>query len=181
MLSFKPGFPHSSFTFIKRLFSSSSLPAVRVVCSAPMWTFFLEPRLRVCVHAESLRPPGPSVHGLFWTQYWNGLPCSPPEDLPNPGTELTSFVSPALQADSLPLSHQTTTEHKLRKVEREDLKGVVGRGKAVGSESGWGSWGWSLAGVGEQLEWEGAETPLGRGVRCGSSFLDVRTQSTGRP
>ena len=34
MLSFKPSFSLSSFTFIKRLFSSSSLSAVRVVPSA---------------------------------------------------------------------------------------------------------------------------------------------------
>ena len=34
MLSFKPTFPLSSFTFIKRVFSSSSLSAIRVVSSA---------------------------------------------------------------------------------------------------------------------------------------------------
>ena len=34
MLSFKPAFSLSSFTFIKRLFSSSSLSAIRVVSSA---------------------------------------------------------------------------------------------------------------------------------------------------
>ena len=34
ILSFKPTFSHSSFTFIKRLFSSSSLSAVRVVSPA---------------------------------------------------------------------------------------------------------------------------------------------------
>ena len=34
MLSFKPTFLLSSFTFIKRLFSSSSLSAIRVVSSA---------------------------------------------------------------------------------------------------------------------------------------------------
>ena len=32
-------------------------------------------------------------------EYWNGLPCPPPEDLPNPGIELRS---PILEADSLP-------------------------------------------------------------------------------
>ena len=32
-------------------------------------------------------------------EYWSGLPCSPPEDLPDPEIELGS---PALQADSLP-------------------------------------------------------------------------------
>ena len=31
-----------------------------------------------------------------------GLPCPPPGDLPDAGTELASPVSPALQADSLP-------------------------------------------------------------------------------
>ena len=33
MLSLKPTFSHSSYTFIKRLFSSSSLSAMRVVSS----------------------------------------------------------------------------------------------------------------------------------------------------
>ena len=34
MLSYKPAFPLSSFTLIKRLFSSSSISAIRVVSSA---------------------------------------------------------------------------------------------------------------------------------------------------
>ena len=29
-------------------------------------------------------------------EYWSGLPCLPPGDLPNPGTEAASLVSPAL-------------------------------------------------------------------------------------
>ena len=37
-----------------------------------------------------------------WQGYWSGLPVPSPEDLPNPGMEPTS---PALQVDSLPLSH----------------------------------------------------------------------------
>src|SRR5574337_602485 len=39
MLSFKPTFSLSSFTFIKRLFSSSSLSAIRVVSSAYLRLF----------------------------------------------------------------------------------------------------------------------------------------------
>ena len=35
-------------------------------------------------------------------EYWSGLPCPRPGDLPNPGIEPGS---PALQEDSLPLSH----------------------------------------------------------------------------
>ena len=38
-------------------------------------------------------------------EYWSELPCPPPGDLPNLGTELTSLVSPSLQAGSLPLGH----------------------------------------------------------------------------
>ena len=40
-----------------------------------------------------------SPWGFSRQEYWNGLPCPPPGDLPNPGTEPRS---PALQADSLP-------------------------------------------------------------------------------
>ena len=38
--------------------------------------------------------------------YWSGLPCLPAGDLPHPGIEPESPVVPALQADSLLLSHQ---------------------------------------------------------------------------
>ena len=40
---------------------------------------------------------------FFRQKYWNGLPFPSPGDLPNPGTE---SWPPALQANSLPLSHQ---------------------------------------------------------------------------
>ena len=43
MLSFKPTFSLSSFTFIKRLFSSSSLSAIRVVSSAYLRLLILLP------------------------------------------------------------------------------------------------------------------------------------------
>ena len=39
-------------------------------------------------------------------EYWSGLPCPPSGDLPNPWIEPTSPAAPALQGDSLPLSHQ---------------------------------------------------------------------------
>ena len=40
--------------------------------------------------------------GFTKQEYWSGLPSPPPGDLPDPGMEP---MSPALQADSLPLSH----------------------------------------------------------------------------
>ena len=44
MLSFRPAFPLSSFTFIKRLFSSSSFSATRVVWSAYLRLLILLPQ-----------------------------------------------------------------------------------------------------------------------------------------
>ena len=41
--------------------------------------------------------------GFFRQEYWSGLPCPPPGDLPHPGMEP---ACPALQADSLLLSHR---------------------------------------------------------------------------
>ena len=43
-------------------------------------------------------PPRSSAHGFSRQEYWSGLPCPPPGDLPDPGIEPGS---PALQADSL--------------------------------------------------------------------------------
>ena len=43
--------------------------------------------------------------GFSWRGYWSGLPFPPPGDLLDSGIEPTSPMSPALQADSLPLSH----------------------------------------------------------------------------
>ena len=39
-------------------------------------------------------------------EYWSGLPCPPPLDLPDPGIKPGSLAAPASQADSLLLSHQ---------------------------------------------------------------------------
>ena len=34
--------------------------------------------------------------GFFRQKYWSGLPCPPPGDLPNPGIEPASLMSPEL-------------------------------------------------------------------------------------
>ena len=41
----------------------------------------------------------PLSMGILQEEYWSGLPCSPPGDLPNPGIKPRSLT---LQADSLP-------------------------------------------------------------------------------
>ena len=44
----------------------------------------------------------PQFMGFTRQEYWRGLPCPPPGDLPDPRIEHTSPVSPALQGNSLP-------------------------------------------------------------------------------
>ena len=44
----------------------------------------------------------PLSTGFSRQEYWSGLPFPSPRDLPNPGIEPVSPVSPALQVDSLP-------------------------------------------------------------------------------
>ena len=41
-------------------------------------------------------PPGSSVHRLSRQECLSGLPCPPPGDLPDPGLELVSRMSPAM-------------------------------------------------------------------------------------
>ena len=53
----------------------------------------------------------PLSMGFPRQEYWSGLPFPSPGDLPHPGVKPASPVSPARQADSLPLcplSHQKT-------------------------------------------------------------------------
>ena len=47
----------------------------------------------------------PLSMGFSRQEYWSGLPFPAPGDLLYPGIEPRSPVSPALQVDSLPLSH----------------------------------------------------------------------------
>ena len=53
MLSYKPTFSLSSFTFIKRLFSSSSLSAIKVVSSAYLRLLIFLPAILIPAYASS--------------------------------------------------------------------------------------------------------------------------------
>ena len=45
----------------------------------------------------------PPFMGFSRQEYWSGLPCPPPGDLPDPGVETVSLMSPALAGRFLPL------------------------------------------------------------------------------
>jgi len=46
--------------------------------------------------------------GLSRQEHWRELPFLSPGDLPHPGIKPESYASPALQVDSLLLSHKGT-------------------------------------------------------------------------
>ena len=54
----------------------------------------------------------PRSMGFPRQEYWSRLPFPSPGDLPDPGIEHTSPVSPELQADALLLSHRGSLEAK---------------------------------------------------------------------
>ena len=85
----------------------------------------------MCVYAQSLSRV--QFFGTLWTvscqahlsmgfsrqEYWGGLPFPTPRDLPDPGTEAESLVSPALAGDfftwealHLHISRKKTEESK---------------------------------------------------------------------
>ena len=56
----------------------------------------------------------PLFMGFPRQEYWSGLPFLSPGDLPDLGIDSTvKHASPALQADSLPLSHQGSPTFKI--------------------------------------------------------------------
>ena len=56
-------------------------------------------RVRFFVTPWIVAHQAPPSMGFSRQEYWSGLPCPSPGDLPNPGIKLRSL---ALQADSLP-------------------------------------------------------------------------------
>ena len=86
-----------------------------------MWPYRLEPAGLLC--------PWDSPR----QKYWSGLPCPPPGDRPDPGIKP---MSPALQADSLPLSHWGSPFIAYHRHLAGDLQG-----------SNWLSPGWGVTGI----------------------------------
>ena len=65
----------------------------------------LAAQLCLFVTPRTVAHQAPLSMGFPKQEYWSRLSFPLPGDLPDPGIEPMSLVSPALQADSLPLSH----------------------------------------------------------------------------
>ena len=70
-------------------------------CYSPVWLF---------VTQWPIALQAPLSMRFSRREYWSGLPCSPPGALPHPGIEP---LSPALQVDSLLLSHRGSPDSSI--------------------------------------------------------------------
>ena len=61
----------------------------------------------------------PLSMGFSRQEYWRGLPCPPPRDLPNPGIEPSSLMSPALAGRFFTTS---TTWEALKSIKKTNLQ-----------------------------------------------------------
>ena len=75
----------------------------KIILCAPVLSCLSRVRLQDSM--DYIARQAPLSTGFSRQEYWSGLPFPSPGDLPDPGVKLTSPVSPALQADSLLLSH----------------------------------------------------------------------------
>ena len=53
-------------------------------------------RAQLCETLWTVAHQAPLSLGFSRKEYWSGIPCLPPRNLPNPGTEPESLMSPAL-------------------------------------------------------------------------------------
>ena len=78
--------------------------------------------LSCSVVSDSLQPRGTVAHPaplpmeFSRQEYWSGVPLPSPGDLPNPGIEPVSLVSPALVGRFFPTSRKPT--HRLLRTDK---------------------------------------------------------------
>ena len=72
-------------------------------------------RVRLFATPWTVACQAPLSMGFPRQENWSGLPCPPPGDVPDPGIKP---MSPGLQVDSLPLSHQGSPIYMLLSVKQ---------------------------------------------------------------
>ena len=82
------------------------------------WSSRLPSCLTLC-DPISVAHQAPLSMGFSRREHWSGLPCPPPGDLPDPGIEPTSLLSPALAVVSLPLAPPWIQSLVLKQEERD--------------------------------------------------------------
>ena len=84
---------------------------VKHVCACVLSCFS---RVRFCATLRTIACQAPLSMGSSRQEYWSGLPCPPPGDLPDPRIEPVSLMSPALASMFLPpvLPGKPNVNHK---------------------------------------------------------------------
>ena len=75
-------------------------------------------RVQLCATPWTVAHQAPLSMGISRQEYWGGLPCPPPGDLPDPGTELEPPAFPSLQVDSF------TSEPRGKAEKRRNIIGL---------------------------------------------------------
>ena len=93
-------------------------------CVCASYTHFNLVRLFATPWAVAYQAP--LCMGFVQKEYWSGLLCPPPGDLPNPGIKPASPLSPELQVGSLLLSHwgSLPSDLRLRQIKCTDMTGI---------------------------------------------------------
>ena len=81
--------------------------------------------VQLFVTLSTIACQAPLSMGFSRQEYWSGLPCPPPGNLPNPATEPMSSVSPALQVDCLPTEPPGKPQMYLQITLKETVFGPV--------------------------------------------------------
>ena len=89
----------SVFPFNQRLGSKDLKGAMRACVGASHFS-----RVLLFVTPWTVAHQASLFMGFSRQEYWSGLPCPPPGDLPDPGTEFVSLCLLQWQVDSLPLA-----------------------------------------------------------------------------
>ena len=83
------------------------IPGISDVWNENDWItlyFNVVKRIWLFVTPWTVAHEAPLSMGFSWQEYWSGLPCPPPGDLPDPGIELRLLCLQYWQAGSLPLT-----------------------------------------------------------------------------
>ena len=94
MLSFKPTFSFSSFTFIKRLISP--VLAGKLSTTGPPWKSSVIACMCGQSHPILCSPSSSYVHGIVQASILEWVATSFPQNLPDPGTEPTPSTPPTI-------------------------------------------------------------------------------------
>ena len=101
--------------------------------------------------------------GFSRKEYWSGLPCPPPRDLPDPGIKPTPLISPALAGGFFTIS---TCEAHQEKLDYE--KAYVDKRRLPSKRD------WHIG------EWEKKRSGIGSSPKCLHTWLDCETDLSER-